>query len=66
MIETEPVMAQAMLLQLVTKIRALTTRAYEFSTLAASNQERLTPRAVSFEDVALLLSIFSRSPSLPH
>jgi CRP-like cAMP-binding protein len=38
LIENEPVVAQAMLPQLVTKIRALTTRVYEFSTLAVSNR----------------------------
>jgi CRP/FNR family transcriptional regulator, cyclic AMP receptor protein len=38
LIEREPVVAQAMLPQLVTKIRALTTRVYEFSTLAVSNR----------------------------
>jgi CRP/FNR family transcriptional regulator, cyclic AMP receptor protein len=38
LIETEPVVAQAMLPQLVTKIRGLTTRIYEFSTLAVSNR----------------------------
>ncbi len=38
LIEREPVVALAMLPQLVTKIRALTTRVYEFSTLAVSNR----------------------------
>lgn len=38
LIENEPVVALAMLPQLVTKIRALTTRVYEFSTLAVSNR----------------------------
>jgi CRP-like cAMP-binding protein len=38
LIESEPVVAQAMLPQLVKKIRALTTRVYEFSTLAVSNR----------------------------
>ena len=38
LIESEPVVAQAMLPQLVMKIRALTTRVYEFSTLAVSNR----------------------------
>jgi CRP-like cAMP-binding protein len=38
LIEHEPVVALAMLPQLVTKIRALTTRVYEFSTLAVSNR----------------------------
>ena len=38
LIASEPVVAQAMLPQLVTKIRALTTRVYEFSTLAVSNR----------------------------
>jgi len=38
LLETEPVVALAMLPQLVTKIRALTTRVYEFSTLAVSNR----------------------------
>ena len=38
LIETQPVVALAMLPQLVTKIRALTTRVYEFSTLAVSNR----------------------------
>jgi CRP/FNR family transcriptional regulator, cyclic AMP receptor protein len=38
LIEKEPVVAQAMLPQLVMKIRALTTRVYEFSTLAVSNR----------------------------
>jgi CRP-like cAMP-binding protein len=38
LIEDEPVVALAMLPQLVTKIRALTTRVYEFSTLAVSNR----------------------------
>jgi CRP/FNR family transcriptional regulator, cyclic AMP receptor protein len=38
LIELEPVVAQAMLPLLVTKIRALTTRVYEFSTLAVSNR----------------------------
>jgi CRP/FNR family cyclic AMP-dependent transcriptional regulator len=35
---TEPRVAQAMLPQLVTKIRALTKRVYEFSTLAVNNR----------------------------
>ena len=38
LIETQPVVALAMLPQLVTKIRALTMRVYEFSTLAVSNR----------------------------
>ena len=38
LIESEPAVAQAMLPQLVMKIRALTTRVYEFSTLAVSNR----------------------------
>jgi CRP/FNR family transcriptional regulator, cyclic AMP receptor protein len=38
LIEKEPVVAQAMLPQLVSKIRALTTRVYEFSTLVVSNR----------------------------
>jgi len=38
LIETEPAVALAMLPQLVSKIRALTTRVYEFSTLAVSNR----------------------------
>lgn len=38
LIESEPVVALAMLPQLVSKIRALTTRVYEFSTLAVSNR----------------------------
>lgn len=38
LIESQPVVALAMLPQLVTKIRALTTRVYEFSTLAVSNR----------------------------
>jgi CRP-like cAMP-binding protein len=38
LLETEPVVALAMLPQLVTKIRTLTTRVYEFSTLAVSNR----------------------------
>jgi CRP-like cAMP-binding protein len=38
LIETEPVVALAMLPQLVTKIRGLTTRIYEFSTLAVNNR----------------------------
>jgi CRP-like cAMP-binding protein len=38
LLESEPVVAKAMLPQLITKIRALTTRVYEFSTLAVSNR----------------------------
>lgn len=38
LIEAEPVVALAMLPQLVTKIRGLTTRIYEFSTLAVNNR----------------------------
>jgi CRP/FNR family cyclic AMP-dependent transcriptional regulator len=38
LLQSEPRVAQAMLPQLVTKIRALTTRVYEFSTLAVSNR----------------------------
>lgn len=38
LLQSEPVVALAMLPQLVTKIRALTTRVYEFSTLAVSNR----------------------------
>jgi CRP/FNR family transcriptional regulator, cyclic AMP receptor protein len=38
LIETQPLVALAMLPQLVTKIRTLTTRVYEFSTLAVSNR----------------------------
>jgi CRP-like cAMP-binding protein len=37
-LETEPGVAQALLPQLVMKIRALTTRVYEFSTLAVNNR----------------------------
>jgi CRP-like cAMP-binding protein len=37
-LQTEPLVAQALLAQLVTKIRALTTRVYEFSTLAVNNR----------------------------
>lgn len=37
-LQTEPGVAYAMLPQLVTKIRSLTTRVYEFSTLAVSNR----------------------------
>ena len=38
LLQTEPKVAQALLPQLVTKIRALTTRVYEFSTLAVNNR----------------------------
>ena len=38
LLATEPKVAQALLPQLVTKIRALTTRVYEFSTLAVKNR----------------------------
>src|SRR5690606_30299797 len=38
LVAAEPIVAQAMLPQLVMKIRALTTRVYEFSTLAVSNR----------------------------
>src|SRR5262249_23580290 len=38
LIEKEPVGALAMLPQLVTKVTGLTTRVYEFSTLAVSNR----------------------------
>jgi CRP/FNR family cyclic AMP-dependent transcriptional regulator len=38
LVENEPRVALAMLPQLVTKIRALTTRVYEFSTLAVNNR----------------------------
>jgi CRP/FNR family transcriptional regulator, cyclic AMP receptor protein len=38
LLKTEPGVAQALLPQLVTKIRALTTRVYEFSTLAVNNR----------------------------
>jgi CRP-like cAMP-binding protein len=38
LLATEPTVAQALLPQLVTKIRALTTRVYEFSTLAVNNR----------------------------
>ena len=38
LIEKEPGVSQAMLPQLVSKIRALTTRVYEFSTLVVSNR----------------------------
>ena len=52
LLATEPKVAQALLPQLVTKIRALTTRVYEFSTLAVKNRiqaellrlANLTPR----------------------
>ena len=52
LLQTEPKVAQALLPQLVTKIRALTTRVYEFSTLAVNNRiqaellrlARLAPR----------------------
>lgn len=37
-LQTEPLVAQALLARLVGKIRALTTRIYEFSTLAVSNR----------------------------
>jgi CRP/FNR family cyclic AMP-dependent transcriptional regulator len=37
-LQTEPAVSQALLVQLVTKIRALTTRVYEFSTLAVNNR----------------------------
>ena len=38
LLRTEPRVAQALLPQLVRKIRALTTRVYEFSTLAVKNR----------------------------
>jgi len=38
LIESEPAVSRAMLPQLITKIRALTNRVYEFSTLAVSNR----------------------------
>ena len=38
LLQSEPAVAQEMLPQLVMKIRALTTRVYEFSTLAVSNR----------------------------
>jgi len=38
LLQTEPKVAQALLPQLVTKIRALTNRVYEFSTLAVNNR----------------------------
>lgn len=38
LLQTEPEVAQALLQQLVAKIRALTTRVYEFSTLAVNNR----------------------------
>ena len=38
LLQTEPKVAQALLPQLVTKIRGLTTRVYEFSTLAVNNR----------------------------
>jgi CRP/FNR family transcriptional regulator, cyclic AMP receptor protein len=38
LLRTEPRVAQVLLPQLVTKIRALTTRVYEFSTLAVKNR----------------------------
>ncbi len=38
LLRSEPVVAQALLPHLVTKIRALTARVYEFSTLAVSNR----------------------------
>ena len=38
LMQSEPAVALALLPQLVTKIRALTTRVYEFSTLAVSNR----------------------------
>ncbi len=52
LLQTEPGVAQALLPQLVKKIRALTTRVYEFSTLAVKNRiqaellrlARLAPR----------------------
>jgi len=52
LLQTEPRVAQALLPQLVKKIRALTTRVYEFSTLAVKNRiqaellrlARLAPR----------------------
>jgi CRP-like cAMP-binding protein len=37
-LQTEPAVAQALLVQLVTKVRSLTTRIYEFSTLAVRNR----------------------------
>ncbi len=37
-LQTEPAVSQALLVQLVTKIRTLTTRVYEFSTLAVNNR----------------------------
>jgi CRP/FNR family cyclic AMP-dependent transcriptional regulator len=38
LLQTEPVVAQALLVQFVTRIRALTTRVYEFSILAVKNR----------------------------
>jgi CRP/FNR family transcriptional regulator, cyclic AMP receptor protein len=38
LLQTEPAVVQALLPQLVMKIRALTTRVYEFSTLAVNNR----------------------------
>lgn len=52
-LETEPGVAQALLPQLVMKIRALTTRVYEFSTLAVNNRiqaELLRPANLTSKD----------------
>jgi len=38
LLQTEPVVAQALLVQFVKRIRALTTRVYEFSILAVKNR----------------------------
>jgi CRP-like cAMP-binding protein len=38
LLRTEPAVAQALLVQFVTRIRALTTRVYEFSILAVKNR----------------------------
>ena len=38
LLQTEPAVAQALLVQFVTRIRALTTRVYEFSILAVKNR----------------------------
>jgi CRP/FNR family transcriptional regulator, cyclic AMP receptor protein len=60
LIEREPVVAQAMLPQLVTKIRAPTTRVCEFSTLAVSN--RIQAELLGWQALVLRME---RAPASP-
>ena len=63
-LETEPGVAQALLPELVMKIRALTTRVYEFSTLAVNN--RIQAELLRLRQTSPLRTASRRGSSRPR